>query len=46
MYQALAGKQWNNLPDEIRTSAESLSIFSINLEKLQDFDEVATESEE
>ena len=29
-----AGKQWNNLPDEIRTS-ESLSIFKKNLQKLQ-----------
>ena len=32
MYQA--GKQWNNLPDEIRTS-ESLSIFRKKLQKLQ-----------
>ena len=32
MYQA--GKQWNNLPDEIRTS-ESLSIFNKNLQNLQ-----------
>ena len=32
MYQA--GKQWNNLPDEIRTS-ESLSIIKKNLQKLQ-----------
>ena len=32
MYQA--GKQWNNLPDEIRTS-EPLSIFKENLQKLQ-----------
>ena len=32
MYQA--GKQWNNLPDEIRTS-ESLSIFKKNLQNLQ-----------
>ena len=32
IYQA--GKQWNNLPDEIRTS-ESLSIFKENLQKLQ-----------
>ena len=32
LYQA--GKQWNNLPDEIRTS-EFLSIFKKNLQKLQ-----------
>ena len=32
MYQA--GKQWNNLPDKIRTS-ESLSVFRKNLQELQ-----------
>ena len=32
LYQA--GKQWNNLPDEMRTS-EFLSIFKKNLQKLQ-----------